>query len=168
MATTNPTTQRRLTALVVGAIYAIVDALFPIIKTIAHDTGRSWNQRASYTARLTRILQELLALTARIRPTSLSRNPTFNSVPNQTAQPAAATTPKQPAPIRPLPPIGPARPLSARQFAKRLQHLLRQLEKLAAEIGTALPAIIHRNIERARAMTGCDTLPPTKTWERAG
>ena len=171
--TTNPATQRRLTALLVGAIYAIVDALFPIIDTIAHDTARPWNQRASLADRLTRILQELLALTARIPPNTLahtlSHNPTNPPTP-ATTTPAATTpaTPTQPGPLRPLRPLAPARLLSPRQFAKRLEALLRQLENLAAEIGAALPDIILRCIERARAITACDTPPPQTTWERTG
>ena len=167
-AATNPTTQRRLVALLVGAIHAIVDAIFPIIETVAQDTRRPFHQRASIAVRFTNILQQLLALTAQIRPETLNRNPTLSPKPNTPAQPSTTASPNQPRPIRPLPPIAPARFLSHRQFAKRLEHLLRQLEKLAAEIGAALPAIIHRNIDRARAITGCDTIPPIATWERTG
>ena len=164
MTTTNPATQSRLKALLVGAIYAIVDALFPLINTIAQKPDRPWHQRASFATRFSRILQDLLALTARIRPDALTRNPTFPPLPDRSAQPPKTATPKQPGPLRP---IRPAPLLSARQFAQRLEALLQKLIELAAEIGAALPQTILRNIERARAITGCDTLPPT-TWERAG
>ena len=167
----NPTTQRRLMALLTGAIYAIANGLFPMIDTIMQQPTRPWLQRANYANRFSRIMQQLLALTARIRPETLSRNPTFPTPPGRPAQPApAAPQPKQPAPIRPLGPLRPARLFSALQVARRLALLLRQLEKLAAEIGAALPPTIRRNITRARTLAGCHALPRLAhpTWERAG
>ena len=167
---TNPTTQRRLMALLTGAIYAIANGLFPIIDTVMQQPTRPWLQRANYANRFSRIMQQLLALTARIRPETLSRNPTFAPPPEPPAKPPAAAQPKQPAPIRPLGPLRPARLFSALQVARRLALLLRQLEKLAAEIGAALPPTIRRNITRARTLAGCHALPRLAhpTWERAG
>ena len=177
---TNPITQRRLMALLTGAIYAIANGLFPMIDTIMQQPSRPWLQRANYANRFSRIIQQLLALTARIRPETLSRNPTFATLPGRTAQPspAAPQAQQQPAPIRPLGPLrplrplGPARLLSALQVARRIAILLRQLEQLVAEIGAALPGTIRRNVARARTLAGCNVLPsqlmPHKSWERAG
>ena len=169
----NPTTQNRLMALLVGAIYRIANGLFPVIETIVRKPNRPWQQRARLADRFSRILQQLLALTARIRPASLSRTPNFPTTPNRPVQPPPATQPTQPSPPRPLTAPRPARLLSARQLAQRLQTLLRQLEQLAAEIGAALPATILRNVDRARTLAGCNALPPAPatprpTWERAG
>ena len=172
VAMTNPTTQRRLVALLVGTIYRIANGLFPVIDTIARQPGRPWQQRARLADRFSRILQQLLALTARIRPASLSRNPSFPILPKRptlsaAAQPSPASTHSKPAPLR-LP--APARLLSARQLAQRLATLLHQLEQLAAEIGAALPATIRRMIARARTLAGCNALPAmhSPSWERAG
>ena len=169
MTTTTPATQRRLMALLTGAIYAITNSLFPIIDTVMQQTSRSWMQRSTYADRLSRIIMHLLGLSARIRPNSLSRNPTFNTP--QPPQAATTTaTPKQPGALRPLGPLRPASLFSPLQFARRLAFLLRQLEKLIAEIGATLPANIQRNIARARTIAGCNTLPTNlqKTWEPAG
>ena len=173
---TNPTTQRRLMALLTGALYAIANALFPVVNTVMQQPTRPWLQRANYADRFSRIIQKLIALAARIRPETLSRNPTFQTNPQQPARPTPAALPKQPGPLRPLAPLRPARPLSPLQFAQRLAKLLRQLEQLAAELRTALPATILRNAARARAIAGCHALPspadptatPNRTWERAG
>ena len=162
---TNPTTQRRLTALLIGAIYGIANGLLPIIDAIAAQPTRPWHQRASLAARFSAILQQLLALTARIRPATLSRNPSFPTPP--TLRPAAR--PATANPIIPRPPA-PARLLSARQLAKRLASLLHQLQQLAAEIGETLPTAIHRHIARARIVAGCNALPTRAhpSWETAG
>ena len=167
---TNPTTQRRLAALLTGAIYRIADALFPIIDTIVRKPTRPFMQRVGFANRFSRIIQQLLALTARIRPETLSRNPIFPKPPARPTQPAPAAHPRQPGQIRPLTPLRPARMLTARQVAQRLAILLRQLEQLAAEIGATLPPIILRNVVRARATAGCDALSPQTlpSWERAG
>lgn len=176
MARTSPTTQNRLMTLIVGAIYTIANSLFPVIETIMQQHTRPWVQRERFAHRLSRILQQLLGLTARIRPTTLTRNPTFPTRPHPVATPPASTTPTTtPGPIRPRRParLVSARLFSARQLALRLLVLLHQLEQLAAEAGAALPPIIHRNIARARAVAGCHALPPPATttqttWERAG
>ena len=159
-----PTTRNRLTALLIGAIYRIANALFPLIDTIVQQPTRPWIQRKRYADRFSHIIQQLLSLTARIRPQSIRRNPTFP----QTTQPPALAPTQSPRPTTPRP-QAPARLLSARQFATRLAILLRQLEQLAAEIGAALPQTILRNVARARTIAGCDALPPKiKSWERAG
>ena len=166
-------TQRRLMALLTGTIYRIANALFPVIDTIARQPDRPWQQRARFADRFSRILQQLLALTARIRPSSLSRYPSFPPRPAAAPKPPGPPLPPKP---RPQAPPGPARPLSARQFAQRLETLLQQLEQLAAEVGAALPPTIRRNVARARAIAGCNALPspaarpamPHLTWERAG
>ena len=165
---TSPTTQHRLAAVLIGAIYRIVDGLFPVIQAIGRQPDRPWQQRSSIADRFSHILQQLLALTARIRPATLSRNPIFVTIPKQTAPrtPTPQIHPIHAAPAQPAP----ARQLSARQLALRLANLLRQLEHLAAEVQAALPATIHRQIARARTIAGCNALPPppTPSWERAG
>ena len=170
---TSATTQRRLATLLIGAIYAIANSLFPVIDTIVRQPTRPWPQRASYAARFSRILQQLLGLTARIRPSTLSINPAFPTrPPPATPRPSTAHATTPPNLPRPPNPRRPALLFSARQVAQRLATLLRQLEQLAAEVGATLPTITHRNVARARAIAGCDALPnPTirqASWERAG
>lgn len=162
---TSPTTQHRLAAVLIGAIYRIVDGLFPVIQAIGRQPDRPWQQRTRIADRFSHILQQLLALTARIRPATLSRNPIFITISKHTTP---RTPPLQVKPARATP--APARQLSARQLALRLANLLRQLEHLAAEVQAALPATIHRQIARARTIAGCNALPPpaTPSWERAG
>lgn len=171
---TSSTTQHRLAALLIGAIYRIVDGLFPVIQAIGRQPDRPWQQRARIADRFSRILQQLLALTARLRPATLSRNPIFpttSPLPSPTTpilkiQHATAVQPRPAAPIRLL---------SARQFALRLASLLRQLDQLVAEVQAALPASIHRHLARARAIAGCNALhnpiaatTPHPSWESAG
>ena len=177
MTTATPTTQRRLMALLTGAIYAIANSLFPLIDTVMQQTDRPWVKRALYADRFSRIIMHLLGLSARIRQNSLSRSPTFDTTPQPPPTATKTAAAKQPATIRApgslrAAPLRPASLLSPLQFARRLAILLRQLEKLVAEIGAALPANIHRNIARARTIAGCHTLPlptnPHQTWERAG
>ena len=167
---TNPTTQRRLMALIVGTIYRIANGLLPVIDTIIRQPTRPWQQRARLADRFSRILQQLLALTARIRPDSLNRHPSFATTPKN-PKPQTAPDQTRPSPRQPPAPSRPAPLLPARQLAQRLQNLLTQLEALAAEIGATLPATIRRHIARARAIAGCHTLPtlaPPASWERAG
>ena len=158
---TNPTTQRRLMALLVGAIYRIVNGLFPVIDTIVKQSARPYPERVGLAARFSRIIQQLLALTARIRPETLARNPVFPKPRQPTTRSATDALPRQPGPARPT------RMLSALQLALRLATLLRQLEILAAEIRATLPPGILHAVARARTLAGCDALP-TKSWERAG
>ena len=160
-------------AILTGAIYTIANSLFPIIDTVMKQTDRPWMQRSTYADRFSRIIMHLLGLSARVRQESLSRNPTFAPMPERPAATKATTAAaKQSGPIRPLGPLRPASLLSPLQFARRLAILLRQLEKLVAEIGAALSPAICRNIDRARTIAGCHNLPsptnPQQTWEQAG
>ena len=160
---THPSIQRRLTAHLITAIYAIANALLPIVDAIANQPTRPRQQRARFADRFSTIIRNLLALTARIRPTTLSPNPNFRAAPPRPA-PRPRSRPAQRRPAN-----SPATRLSARQLAQRLATLLRQLERLLAEAGTTLLAAIHNHIASARTLAGCAALPsPNPSWERAG
>ena len=164
-----PALQRRLMDHLIAAIHGIAGALIPVIDTIAKQPTRPWQQRARLADRFNAIIRELLALTARIRPATLSPTPSFPIAPPRPAPQTQADEPAQPRPTKrpPTSRTGPARLLSARQLAQRLAKLLRQLESLAAEAGAALSAQLHHHIASARTIAGCNALPQT-SWERAG
>ena len=157
-------TQHRLLAQLVAAIYAMVDAIRPVIQTLERQPTRPWQQRASLSARFYAILRDLLALTTRIDPASLSPNPVFPAAHPRTTPPSRTGTPAR---KRPHPASVP--PLSARRLAQRLANLVRQLMALAAEAGIALPDRLRRHAARAGAIAGCHALPASRiTWESTG
>jgi hypothetical protein len=157
--------QRRLCASLRATIFAIANALLPLARAIERQTDKPWQQRASLSARLFAIIQEILALTTRIRPATIAQNPVF-----------PARTPRRPSTRTATAPPGPTlpkNPLSARQLAQRLESLLRKLQELAAEARAFIPKRLHNLTARARHIAGCDALPiphPTRlhAWERAG
>jgi len=150
--------QDNLLDLLLAAIYCIVGSLEPVIHTIATTPGRPWVERIRIGHRFWAIIRDLLALTTRIKPESLSENPIFPELRPRAPRPDRARAPR---------PRYPTATLSPRQLALRLAALLHQLLCLAAEAGAALTATFQHNANIIRAIAGCDRLPP-QTWERTG
>jgi hypothetical protein len=179
---TRPHLQARLLARLIGAIYGITEALVPIVQAVTSKPVHPWQERMRYSNRFWAIIRELLALTIRIQPGTLSDNPVFPPIRPRKPRPAA------PAPTREVPPLPqspftpPAyhsAPITPRKLAQRLALLLHQLECLAAEAGAALTAPFHRHAALARTIAGCTVCPPAPprtprnardrwSWERAG
>lgn len=159
--------QARLLARLIAAIYGITETLIPIVQAIATKPGRPWQQRTRLQARFWVIIRALLALPLRIEPGILSNNPTFAPPrPKTLLTPAQSPpTPKPTAHPRTTPPG-----MTPRQLAQRLLILLVQLERLAIEAGIALTAPLHRHAAQARAIAGCNALPPQpqSSWESTG
>ncbi len=152
--------QHGLLASLLAAIYAMADALAPVMHTIARTPNRPWVERTRYTARFWAIIREFLALTARIQPESISENPSFPPLRPSAPRPAPATT-------RPRARF-PKSTLSSRQLAKRLAALLHKLICLAAEANTALTPEFHHLATELRLISGCDRLPNLQPWETTG
>jgi len=156
--------QENLLARLIAAIYAIVDALVPVIETIENTPNRPWVERMRFGDRFWAIFRELFALTNRIEPEILSTNPTFP--PLRPRAPGSCTKGRA-RPARAPRPLYSTTPISSRNLAKRLAALLHQLLCLAAEAGATLTTEFHHHAAQARAIAGCHALPP-QTWERAG
>lgn len=153
-------TRQRLHAVIVGAIYRIVDHLLPVIATLVSEPTRSWTERARLDARFSLIVQRLLALTARIHPAKLVQDPVYPVHP----APPVPTGPRAAPAVR----HAPAPFLSQRRFARCLARLLDLLQRLAAELAATLPDPVRRNLARLHRLARTDRLPTAVTWERTG
>ena len=132
------------------ALYALAEALIPYTNHIRADPRLPWLNRNRAAARLSHIIQQLLALTARLDPHRVGSNAFAPLRPARPRRhPAAPTHPS-------------SRPLSARQLATRIAALLAELEAIARETGHPLPKIIQHLARHTQTLAGCEALrlPP--------
>ena len=159
-----------------NAIYDIAAAILAFMQTIQADKSRGWDERKRIKDRLSRVMRALLTLTARMNPFKIGlaffaaqrakpAPPSTNAVNDAPIKPDPAPAPEpepEPRPKTPRAPILPFNqraPLSARETARRLAALFRELQEIANEARLTIPEELKTYIEIAREIAAAPTLP---------
>ena len=148
----------------VQTVYALAEALQPYIQAIGTDMSRPWQHRSRAVARLNRILQQLLAIPARLNPRKVGPAAFAPSrpFPQKSAQTPTQACAQPPARTPAARFTTRRRPLSARRNAMHLAALLRELQQIASDTGHPIPPELQHLCNQAQTQAGCHALKPVQ------